>query len=197
MGDDMATVLSASAKKIDLAGIPISRLNNGLIEINYKGQSHEEILKDLDQMSYVSDFARTIIRNSPTLSIGKYKMGLISGDDFDDKERTIENVSSRAGRLRYVGVHNPILGALLGTFLTDKLLREYHTMQAFVMHEPKENPEGEDCYLGIGSRFMPQRFAAYAMPKPIPTGCAFVYEIPMRYPYPDMDDEEISRQKAA
>ncbi|PIS41049.1 MAG: hypothetical protein COT26_00075 [Candidatus Kerfeldbacteria bacterium CG08_land_8_20_14_0_20_43_14] len=122
-----------------------------MIDVTTNGRSGEQCIADLESKHYrVGDYAKQLLRNAKFVATNgvTYTLAIIMGDEFEDANRTNQNIREVAHARGYP---DPTveLGPYLREMFSDEDLKKMGLWALIVMHEPISDSDGDLFVLGV------------------------------------------------
>lgn len=122
-----------------------------IIEITTNGRSGEEFITDLEKQGYnVGDYAKQLLRGKDFIVCDgtTYKLAVISGDEFEDSERTNGNIRAEAAARGYLDPPME-LAPYLREMFSHEDLKQMGVWALVLMLKPATDSDGGLRVLGV------------------------------------------------
>lgn len=134
-----------------------------MIDITTNGRSGEQCITDLEKNgNRVGDYAKQLLRNEKFVATNgvTYTLAMITGDEFEDADRTNENIRAEAYKRGYVDP-SVELGPYLREMFSDEDLKKMGLWALILMHEPIAASDGDLGMLGVDRRGLGRWLGTY------------------------------------
>lgn len=126
-------------------GMPIT------FDVTTDGRSGEQHIVSQDKKFRVSEYGKQLLRNKEFVATNgvTYKLAVIMGNEFEDAQRTKENIRSEAASRGYLDP-TPEMAPYLREMISDEELKRMGLWALVVMHQPITGSDGYPGLLGLG-----------------------------------------------
>ncbi len=122
-----------------------------MVDITTNGRSGEQCIINLEKNgNRVGDYAKQLLRNQKFVATNgiTYTLAMIMGDEFEDADRTNQNIRAEAYKRGYVDP-SVELGPYLREMFSDEDLKKMGLWALILMHEPISDSVGDLDLLGV------------------------------------------------
>ncbi len=122
-----------------------------MVDVTTNGRGGEEWITYLEGKSYrVGDYAKQLLRDKKFVATNgtMYTLAIIMGDEFEDSDRTNQNIRAEAYKRGYLDP-SVELGPYLREMFSDEDLKKMGLWALILMHEPIPGSDGDLYMLGV------------------------------------------------
>jgi hypothetical protein len=122
-----------------------------MVDVTTNGRTGEQWIAHLEKQKYqVGNYAKQLLRNTKFVATNgiTYTLAMIMGDEFEDADRTNENIRTEAYKRGYVDPSVEVAPYLREMF-SDEDLKKMGLWALILMHEPIADSDGNLSLLGV------------------------------------------------